>query len=51
MKYLEIIFHDNDFGIPIEHALKRLWEFMVKNNAHLSKVPLANLFVWLHKQG
>lgn len=24
---------------------------MVENNAHLSMVPLANLFVWLHKQG
>ena len=24
--YLEIGFHDNDFGFPVEYAVRRLWK-------------------------
>lgn len=48
MKYLEVEYGDNDFGWPVERALKRLWENIVKNNTHFPKVAIADLFVFLH---
>lgn len=34
-RYLEVEFGDNDYGLPVEHALQRLWADMHRNNAHL----------------
>lgn len=49
-KYIEVIFHDNDFGQPVKAALVRLWGYISENNGHL--VPsLIPLFVSLHRVG
>lgn len=42
-RYLRIEFGDNDFGIPVQAALKRIWADVHENNAHLID-PL-----WGHK--
>jgi hypothetical protein len=39
MRYLVVKFFDNDFGYPMLGALKRLWEYIYTNNAHLAGVP------------
>ena len=52
IKYIEVRFGDNDFGWPVERALKRLWEWINKNNRHL--VPdtyMGEIYSQLHKVG
>ena len=34
-RYLRVKFGDNDFGIPVQDALKRIWADVHRNNAHL----------------
>lgn len=50
--FLNISFGDNDFGFPMHDALRRLWNYIHENNAHLlKKEALADLFKKLHKCG
>ena len=49
MQMLEVIFGDNDFGWPVERALRRLWAFMHENNQHLTERPMAELFLFAHQ--
>ena len=51
MKYLEVIFGDNDYGRPVADGLRRLWVYVHQNNAHLSKEPLSKMFTFLHAKG
>ena len=59
--YLRIRFGDNDFGLPVENALKRIWADVHRNNAHLIVVSgreddhelnsITEMFHALHKVG
>lgn len=66
MKYLEVIFYDNDFGFPVEAAVKKVWDWIYGSNAHCltifavpkdhhclhdGKRTMASLFMNLHKGG
>lgn len=52
MKYLEVDYHDNDYGWPVKAALERLWGYLHENNGHLLKgKPLSSVFVSLHRAG
>lgn len=35
VRFLRVSFGDNDFGIPVQDALKRIWADVYRNNAHL----------------
>ena len=48
MRYLEVSFHDNDFGIPVTAALERLWKYVNDNNGHLTNY-LPGIFYKLHE--
>ncbi len=53
-RFLEVVFGDNDFGIPMEAALSRLWGYVHENNAHLVSVAPRSIpwmFVGLHEAG
>lgn len=49
--YLIVKFYDNDFGRPVQDALKRLWLYVHENNAHLLKEgeTVAALIRYMHK--
>jgi len=32
--YMKVNFYDNDYGQPVTNAIKRLWTWIHKNNAH-----------------
>lgn len=52
MIFIEVAFGDNDFGFPIVAALKRLWGYVHKNNAHLvesNSRTVPQMFYELHK--
>jgi hypothetical protein len=34
-RYLRVGFGDNDFGVPVQAALKRIWADVHENNGHL----------------
>lgn len=59
-RYIEIIYGDNDFGLPITMALTRLWQYIYDNNNHclsdfrseyFGQKPLARIFYMLNKHG
>lgn len=53
-RFLEVAFQDNDFGIPIEAALRRLWKYVHESNGHLIRVAdrsIPQMFVGLHDAG
>ena len=54
-RYLRVQFGDNDFGIPVEAALTRIWGYMDENNGSLvdSLTPrtITKMFRELHEAG
>lgn len=52
-RYLEIKFHDNDFGHCFQEALKRIYNYIHDNNHHLLETDqtLVALFLELADQG
>ena len=58
-RYLRVEFGDNDFGFPVQDALKRIWADVYRNNAHLIDpawrghdhefISLSEMFHALHK--
>ena len=48
-KYLKVRFYDNDFGLPVKEALKRLWGYIHENNNHLVE-SLPWIFRKLHTE-
>lgn len=58
MKYLEIKFYDNDFGLAVENAARKVWKWIHESNAHclqlepnehFSNKTLPQVFLALHK--
>ena len=52
--FLEVQFSDNDFGLPLVAALKRLWGWVHKNNTYMivagfSARTVPQMFEELHK--
>ncbi|GAH36502.1 unnamed protein product, partial [marine sediment metagenome] len=57
-KFLEVSFGDNDFGLPVEEALKRLWKYVDGNNngpgrknEHFSGKSTPQIFERLYEVG
>lgn len=54
-KYIDVKFGDNDFGLAMELALKRLWVYVNKNNGHIvgsfTKTTIPQMFESLHHAG
>ena len=54
-RYLRVQFGDNDFGIPVDAALTRIWGYMDENNGSLvdSLTPrtITKMFRELHEAG
>ncbi len=61
MRYLEIIYGDNDFGLLVENALRRLYKWVYDSNAHciaqrkqdkhFSNRSIPQMFRELHRHG
>lgn len=58
MDFLEVTYGDNDFGIPVEEALKRLWSYINGNNScagiknkSFSGKSTAQIFYKLYQEG
>lgn len=51
--YLEIIYHDNDFTIPVCRAVKKLWEYIddgnITDSCSVDIYSIADLFKKLNK--
>lgn len=53
-RYLKIEFGDNDFGFPVQDALKRIWADIHENNAGCldpTSRTIPEMFQELHKAG
>ena len=52
IRYLKVLYHDNDFQGSIDKALKRLWKYISHNNKNeMEPKPLPELFQAYHKKG
>ena len=52
--FLEVKFHDNDFGRAMTSSLERLWKWVVSNNGHMTPrskyLTISEIFLKLHEK-